>query len=66
MACVLKPSDAEFSIVHMLYNKYILPNVLLYSIAVNFLRAVLYLRRARRLNQLKRVKMLCDIAHQDV
>ena len=50
----------------MLYNKYILPNVLVYSIAVNFLRAVLYLRRARRLNQLKRVKMLCDIAHQDV
>ena len=37
MAGVLKPSDAEFSIVHMLHNKYILPNVLVYSIAVNFL-----------------------------
>ena len=35
-AGLLSPSDAEFTIVHMLYNKYILRNVLVYSIAVNF------------------------------
>ena len=52
-ASLLKPSDAEFTTVHMVHNKYILLNVLIYSIAVNFLRAELYFRRARRPNQLK-------------
>ena len=41
--------------------KHILLNVLVYSIAVNFLRTVLYFRRVK----IKRVKML-DIANQSV
>ena len=41
-AGLLSPSDAEFTIVHMLYNKYILRNVLVYSIAVNFLSCAVF------------------------